>query len=104
MRPSRWRVYPRTDGGTEALRLAEECEEGLSPHRRGNHRSGARRFGRRGSIPAQTGEPAIGFWLVAEDRVYPRTDGGTTYNIKLDSYESGLSPHRRGNPCRFRLD
>ena len=57
-----------------------------------------------GSIPAragETGEAAVGD---GGRRVYPRTGGGNSTSPSQPSHRSGLSPHGRGKPSRFRRD
>ena len=73
------RVYPRTGGGTADAALNIAANEGLSPHRRGNHVIQPAHVGQHGSIPAQAGEPGPGAASGFRPRVYPRTGGGTPY-------------------------
>ena len=71
--------------------------QGLSPHRRGNPNRSTERPVRRGSIPAQAGEPRAWRGWNAPRWVYPRTGGGTEENLHTMNVSKGLSPHRRGN-------
>ena len=71
------RVYPRSHGGTVARKTAAIQAEGLSPLARGNPRGTSPWQAMRGSIPARTGEPNPSSTLVAGERVYPRSHGGT---------------------------
>ena len=64
---------------------------------RGNHPTGARFGGCRGSIPAHAGEPAPGRTQGATAWVYPRACGGTAKRSKLRCLCHGLSPRMRGN-------
>ena len=91
------RVYPRTYGGTAFLTSRERTLRGLSPHIRGNLYVRGRHNCRSGSIPAHTGEPAAGRIRHCRCGVYPRTYGGTASDFGDYYYQSGLSPHIRGN-------
>ena len=57
-RGHRYRVYPRTCGGTEAFCHRSFLEQGLSPHVRGNRGMAGFVLCVMGSIPARAGEPA----------------------------------------------
>ena len=74
---SRWRVYPRTCGGTSSCGISSSRCGGLSPHVRGNHRGFPLDPWVSGSIPARAGEPEAHGDLPLLSRVYPRTCGGT---------------------------
>ena len=105
-RPARMRswVYPRTGGGTGVMPSALISDEGLSPHRRGNHDRRCANVRGRGSIPAQAGEPIAGRCQRQTRRVYPRTGGGTDRPLVMLDEKLGLSPHRRGNQVRELVD
>ena len=90
-------VYPRTYGGTPAVRQWTLPCAGLSPHIRGNRRTKPRVSVLRGSIPAHTGEPGTGVPGIACRGVYPRTYGGTIGLMNTGPGHWGLSPHIRGN-------
>ena len=90
-------VYPRTGGGTAAAATSTAAQGGLSPHGRGNHGIAWGGVGADGSIPARAGEPPAAPKCGSPYRVYPRTGGGTEATFIVQSEESGLSPHGRGN-------
>ena len=56
-----------------------------------------------GSIPAHTGERASRTARTSQQKVYPRTYGGTHTAATSDLTVPGLSPHIRGNDCRTYL-
>ena len=91
------RVYPRTCGGTIAIRIYRMSLSGLSPHMRGNLILYILIAIHLRSIPAHAGEPNT--WAVEGKayRVYPRTCGGTPIPRELALTGIGLSPHMRGN-------
>ena len=102
--PPTWRahlessaVYPRAGGGTAACHPRAGCRSGLSPRRRGNHERRNHVVGRRGSIPAQAGEPVSALLARPAARVYPRAGGGTAPPQTHRRPSQGLSPRRRGN-------
>ena len=97
-------VYPRAGGGTTQDLKFLDHDVGLSPRRRGNLGIGPPPLPRRGSIPAQAGEPysdrrgGCGGW------VYPRA-GGETSNMAITAASpKGLSPRRRGNRREAQAD
>ena len=71
------RVYPRVYGGTADGLSHEEARTGLSPRVRGNRTGRFSPAIRAGSIPACTGEPGAGYFLLEKLGVYPRVYGGT---------------------------
>ena len=70
-------VYPRVHGGTQRWRLVVVRWAGLSPRARGNpiHSPGSPTVSR--SIPACTGEPDGGLFVLDVGTLYPRVHGGT---------------------------
>ena len=98
---SRHRVYPRAGGGTCGERAVEPRDGGLSPRRRGNRADPDDAHPRRGSIPAQAGEPSRGRRCGTMHRVYPRAGGGTFLRRTGEDFDKGLSPRRRGNPASW---
>ena len=52
-------VYPRTYGGTVLTEIFARCDDGLSPHVRGNPQGDVQGRIDRRSIPARTGEPGF---------------------------------------------
>ena len=90
-------VYPRTYGGTEGRVLPAQRAQGLSPHIRGNRRYASALLTWQGSIPAHTGEPLRALRHLTDNRVYPRTYGGTSKRQLRKTPMTGLSPHIRGN-------
>ena len=95
--PPPLRVYPRAGGGTGYGSSLIEHGEGLSPRRRGNRRPPPSCRSRRGSIPAQAGEPPACRGHRSPRRVYPRAGGGTSTVKPWPLHPPGLSPRRRGN-------
>ena len=91
-------VYPRAYGGTRPRHRPPTSYAGLSPRVRGNRAPLARCPAGAGSIPARTGEPSAGYWLIAKGRVYPRAYGGTGCPHSNPASPNGLSPRVRGNP------
>ena len=53
-----------------------------------------------GSIPAQAGKPSPMWTITSGCSVYPRAGGETGSVISFQIRSPGLSPRRRGNPCR----
>ena len=98
------RVYPRTRGGTDRLRVEALWNHGLSPHTRGNPRRAFRRHHALGSIPAHAGEPFRHRRPRRSTRVYPRTRGGTAVCTSVSVLPRGLSPHTRGNRATIGRD
>ena len=92
-----YRVYPRTCGGTDYSDRANRAAYGLSPHVRGNLASSVSACNLMRSIPARAGEPPAWRRQGRDDRVYPRTCGGTIRATQLPVAVGGLSPHVRGN-------
>ena len=92
------RVYPRTGGGTDMTPRDWPLDAGLSPHGRGNPTSALSDHVKSGSIPARAGEPALVPGIALDQRVYPRTGGGTSNRDLTMRLAWGLSPHGRGNP------
>ena len=83
-------VYPRAGGGTTVRGLGAGHErKGSIPAQAGEPGSPCMaHVGRRtiGSIPAQAGEPVYSdLTLVGYSRVYPRAGGGTSINQNIDS-------------------
>ena len=70
---------------------------GLSPHIRGNESSASLACSVFGSIPAHTGERLADLGDDRDNRVYPRTYGGTSVRRCRRAVPRGLSPHIRGN-------
>ena len=91
-------VYPRAGGGTSGASGFHSSESGLSPRRRGNPGQALPGAARRGSIPAQAGEPGTSPSGSSAPRVYPRAGGGTSTCLVARLTFRGLSPRRRGNP------
>ena len=90
-------------GETHSYQVPACNRQGLSPHRRGNHRILPVASFREGSIPAQAGKPSGAGCAGRNRRVYPRT-GGETRGAHFDGPTLwGLSPHRRGNRSRQRI-
>ena len=92
-------VYPRVCGGTYCSILFEVYMRGLSPRVRGNLRRAFDNPVPHGSIPACAGEPRRRTARLCLERVYPRVCGGTRYVAGDNTYDRGLSPRVRGNPC-----
>ena len=92
------RVYPRSRGGTVLGQILQIRQPGLSPLARGNLPLLPRQYPKPGSIPARAGEPAWKNTVIAENRVYPRSRGGTTGLVCRRLCHWGLSPLARGNP------
>ena len=84
-------------GETAAPPSASNRRGGLSPHVRGNHRMGHRRWQLDGSIPACTGKPGGCSAGGAIARVYPRMYGEAPGVPLPCQLVGGLSPHVRGN-------
>ena len=102
--PSRTtKAYPRAGGGTYELALGTRIYRGLSPRRRGNHRSLPDGRRRTGPIPAQAGEPRWKAIAFCSARAYPRAGGGTIVTASPSHCARGLSPRRRGNHGALRL-
>ena len=99
----RYRVYPRTCGGTAERFPAAFTRSGLSPHVRGNHLLHCAERHCLGSIPARAGEPTCRSRRRSTNGVYPRTCGGTETLKSLTGNDPGLSPHVRGNPLVLTL-
>ena len=97
-------VYPRTGGGTLGKVLCLFDVWGLSPHGRGNPHDGRLLVDLLRSIPARAGEPKFPTFFRSENRVYPRTGGGTLYTARYGDDCLGLSPHGRGNQADARRD
>ena len=95
------RVYPRVCGGTRADVGPRQRLLGLSPRVRGNLGAWPDGDGRRGSIPACAGEPALPPVRPSMTLVYPRVCGGTVVLITLTVFPAGLSPRVRGNHSPF---
>ena len=70
-------VYPRERGGTLSDTVPPPGDSGLSPRTRGNRPDLRLQSGRRGSIPANAGEPARARRPTWPRAVYPRERGGT---------------------------
>ena len=96
-RPPMSAVYPRVDGGTPRSPATPPTRYGLSPRGRGNRTLGDAGKGNRRSIPAWTGEPALGTRPASAEQVYPRVDGGTSGDVQMTAAVEGLSPRGRGN-------
>ena len=92
------RAYPRAGGGTRKPLPLQEARLGLSPRRRGNHFHVIADDRRTGPIPAQAGEPRVRGAGDYNERAYPRAGGGTFTSRNWQTYQTGLSPRRRGNP------
>ena len=74
---------------------------GLSPRTRGNRRAADQAADRRGSIPANAGEPWPRPRCCRPARVYPRERGGTIAERMRGAAFEGLSPRTRGNRVRL---
>ena len=99
----RWSgVYPRERGGTWPGLGDAARRWGLSPRTRGNHLRTYIASARRGSIPANAGEPAHRRHAVGSPRVYPRERGGTRSFQMRARQRPGLSPRTRGNQAAGR--
>ena len=96
-------VYPRVCGGTVLTPQPGRDDLGLSPRVRGNPGRLSEAGGRRGSIPACAGEPAMEADWKLRRQVYPRVCGGTKKDRDLGLRADGLSPRVRGN-LQHRLD
>ena len=70
---------------------------GLSPRTRGNQQLLDATLHKRGSIPANAGEPSRRAFLFMPARVYPRERGGTLIGETIGKSGAGLSPRTRGN-------
>ena len=103
-RLSRWRVYPRPRGGTQAGRFGFAVFRGLSPPTRGNPPALHHHRLERRSIPAHAGEPLERQGRGRHTRVYPRPRGGTRGREFVFNKELGLSPPTRGNLWRDDMD
>ena len=95
--PSRYTVYPRVCGGTDAPRGFAPDEAGLSPRVRGNPGRALWLLWAARSIPACAGEPYDTVGCRGERQVYPRVCGGTWRDHPDLQAEAGLSPRVRGN-------
>ncbi len=76
-RPSCTRVYPRSRGATQWVRLTCGNHKGLSPLARGNHLGGVIPWLKLGSIPARAGQPCPAVPKCRVFKVYPRSRGAT---------------------------
>ena len=94
---ARWRVYPRSRGGTRLARRSALQTLGLSPLARGNHQSHFAPVLPHGSIPARAGEPFASTGTARHPWVYPRSRGGTLTICNAAATARGLSPLARGN-------
>src|SRR5690606_18433106 len=70
---------------------------GLSPRTRGSLRPFRSSSSRRGSIPADAGEPRFCSCILSPHGVYPRGRGGAITKPSHDSTPKGLSPRTRGS-------
>ena len=84
-------------GETFNERGAQLPRRGLSPHVRGNLRTGCSCLTRTRSIPACTGKPRTSRLRSPSPRVYPRMYGETPLPHQTPAQTLGLSPHVRGN-------
>ena len=91
------RAYPRSRGGTRALRYFASTPRGLSPLARGNRLQASISQLQPGPIPARAGEPGLHHWRRSQTRAYPRSRGGTLYSLSRPNRPKGLSPLARGN-------
>ena len=91
------RVYPRVCGGTVIVCLLVPGVLGLSPRVRGNLFEPRLKNQSAGSIPACAGEPHRRPRPGADQAVYPRVCGGTSFSDILSLMPGGLSPRVRGN-------
>ena len=94
------RAYPRSRGGTFALKRRLSGSGGLSPLARGNPRQSAQDKTIHGPIPARAGEPGLNAPTVVLSRAYPRSRGGTVDVAPVWASIRGLSPLARGNHTR----
>ena len=94
---SRYWVYPRACGGTQAPDTFSYHCPGLSPRVRGNPGGmNITQFAIR-SIPARAGEPPETDSPRRASKVYPRACGGTSPSSRKPLSSRGLSPRVRGN-------
>ena len=93
------KVYPRTHGGTYRKCSGHRIIQGSIPVHTGEPRSLIlrRSVGYSGSIPVHTGEPLWDRVNSQNERVYPRTHGGTYEGGFGCGRLRGLSPYTRGN-------
>ena len=92
-----FRSIPAHAGEPASRRSGSRRSGVYPPHMRGNRRDVDCYQPLDGSIPAHAGEP-LAFVPAAPCReVYPRTCGGTAVESPLGTYQTGLSPHMRGN-------
>ena len=89
-------VYPRVYGESSVVPSPQSPRTGLSPRVRGIRRQLRVFVGRRGSIPACTGNPAASAAAKAVAKVYPRVYGESEIKLVDDMLEDGLSPRVRG--------
>ena len=78
------RVCPRMRGGTVSPPAQPQCQQGLSPHARGNPVFPSALGDAVGSIPACAGEPWCEYPVWPAARVYPRTRGNLQMRERLD--------------------
>ena len=90
-------AYPRSHGGTGRSLTALLARYGLSPFARGNRLAIPARHAPVGPIPVRTGEPLPGPGPGLCRGAYPRSHGGTDYNLDGGTMTGGLSPFARGN-------
>ena len=93
-----YRVYPRERGGTRPRRASTTAPRGLSPRTRGNQPRSPPQGGRKGSIPANAGEPVShGVSSLPAPGLSPRTRGNRIAG-RIVGRRGGSIPANAGEP------
>ncbi len=90
-------VHPRAVGGARTYDIDLSTGKGPSPRRRGSRARMRGQPDRRGSIPAQAGEPRLDASGACCPRVHPRAGGGALLASLAGLFSMGPSPRRRGS-------
>ena len=90
------RAYPRRHGGNCGGVGKSLLGGGLSPQARGKRRRWSCRVGKRGPIPAGTGETSDTGRHLPRSTAYPRRHGGNVGKEFVSADAEGLSPQARG--------